>query len=105
MKGNPAYEAFVKSTIHDPRIKKRDLVSFILRPVRRLPSLRLQLETVQKRTPHDSEDYDEIQTIITVLGDCVKSAQPGIEAAESKVKFWGFMDNIVYTKDEAIVSY
>ena len=103
MKTNRSYEAFVKSTTHDPRIKKRDLVSFILRPVRRLPQLRLQLESVQKRTPHDSEDYDEISTIVTVLGDCVKSAQPGIEAAESKVKFWGFMDNIVYTRDEAIV--
>ena len=104
MKRNPQYEAFVKS-VNDPRIKKRELVSFILRPVRKLPQLRLQLENVQKRTPKDSEDIDDLQTIISVLGDCVRASQPGIQAAESKVKFWSLMENLVFTRDEVIVRH
>ena len=103
MTRNSKYEAFVKESLHDPRIKKRELVSFILRPVRRLPQLRLQLESVLKRTKEDSEDVDYLQTIIGVLGDCVKASQPGIQAAESKVKFWTFVENMIFTRDEIVV--
>ena len=41
--------------------------------------------------------------IITILGDFVKSTQPGIEAAESKVKFWSVMENLLFRKGEIIV--
>ncbi|KAE9407826.1 hypothetical protein BT96DRAFT_914477 [Gymnopus androsaceus JB14] len=59
---NPAYQSFMQSASSDPRIRKRDLITFLSRP----------------------------------------STQPGIESAESKVKFWALCESLVYRKGEII---
>ena len=42
--------------------------------------------------------------ITGIVGDFVKSTQPGIEAAESRVKFFNVMENLVFRKGEIMVS-
>lgn len=102
LKRNPAYQNFVQSVSNDPRIRKRDLITFLSRPVTRLPRLNLLLSQILKLTEKDHEhpDLETLPIILEVLSSCIKSTQPGIEAAESKVKFWEMCESLVYQKGE-----
>ncbi|PPQ99136.1 hypothetical protein CVT24_009326 [Panaeolus cyanescens] len=107
LKKNHAYELFIQSVSNDPRIRKRDLVTFLSRPVTRLPRLNLLLETILKCTEKEYTEYghpdlDTLPIILGILKDCIKSTQPGIEAAESKVKFWGLCESLVFQRGEII---
>ncbi|EJD06594.1 uncharacterized protein FOMMEDRAFT_17102 [Fomitiporia mediterranea MF3/22] len=102
IKRNPAYTKFLQDVAQDPRIRKRDLVTFISRPVTRLPRLSLLLETLLKKTDDEHPDRESLPLITNILGDFVKSTQPGIEAAESKVKFWNVMENLRFRSGEII---
>jgi RHO1 GDP-GTP exchange protein 1/2 len=105
LKRNPAYQNFVQSVSNDPRIRKRDLITFLSRPVTRLPRLNLLLSQILKLTEkdHDHPDLETLPIILEVLSSCIKSTQPGIEAAESKVKFWEMCESLVYQKGEIMV--
>lgn len=107
LKRNRTYEKFMQSISQDPRIRKRDLITFISRPVTRLPRLNLLLEQTLKLTDggNDHPDLDTLPLILGILKDCIKSTQPGIEAAESKVKFRALCENLVFQKGEIIVSH
>src|ERR1700729_2827304 len=91
---NQDYVAFVQSVSQDPRIRKRDLITFLSRPVTRLPRLNLLLEQTLKLTGGEADhpDLETLPLILSILKDCIKSTQPGIEAAESKVKFWALCE-------------
>ncbi|KAJ3767629.1 hypothetical protein FB446DRAFT_707669, partial [Lentinula raphanica] len=86
---NMAYQSFIQSASSDSRIRKRDLITFLSRPVTRLPRLNLLLEQTLKLTDKDYEhpDLDTLPIILGILSDCIKSTQPGIEAAESNLTF------------------
>jgi len=104
LKCNPAYHCFVQSVSSDSRIRKRDLITFLSHPVTRLPHLNL-LEQILK-LPDKEYTHPDLETLPIILGvlkDCIKSTQPGIEAAENKVKFWAFGESLVYQKGEIIV--
>lgn len=106
LKQSRAYENFMQSITRDPRIRKRDLITFLSRPVTRLPRLNLLLEQTLKLTSGEADhsDLETLPLISSILKDCIKSTQPGIEAAESKVKFWGLCESLVFQKGEIIVS-
>lgn len=105
LKKNAAYQAFIQSAAKDPRIRKRDLITFLSRPCTRLPRLNLLLEQSLKLTEkgHEHPDLETLPIIIGVLKDCIRSTQPGIEAAESKVKFWALCESLVFQKGEIMV--
>lgn len=107
MKRNTAYQTFIHSAANDPRIRKRDLITFLSRPVTRLPRLNLLLEQILKLTDkeYDHPDLETLPIILGILSDCIKSTQPGIEAAESKVKFWALCESLVYQKGEIVVCF
>ncbi|KAG6817659.1 hypothetical protein H0H87_005416 [Tephrocybe sp. NHM501043] len=104
LKRNVAYQQFMQSVSNDPRIRKRDLITFISRPVTRLPRLNLVLEHILKLTDKEYEhpDLETLPIVLGILGDFIKSTQPGIEAAESKVKFWALCESLLYQKGEII---
>ncbi|KAG8827986.1 hypothetical protein FRC19_010494 [Serendipita sp. 401] len=102
MRRNPAYQEFLQRCTSDKRTKKRDLITFISRAVTRLPRLKLLLETVLKHTPEDHPDAEHLPIILGILGDFLKSTQPGIAAAESRVKFVSFCENVTFRKGELI---
>ena len=79
----------------------------MIRPVTRLPRLNLLLEQILKLTNKDHEhpDLETLPIILGILSDFIKSTQPGIEAAESKVKFWALCESLVYQKGEIIVRH
>ncbi|KAI3604794.1 signal transducer [Moniliophthora roreri] len=101
---NPNYQRFVQSAGNDPRIRKRDLITFLSRPVTRLPRLNLLLEQSFKLTnkEFDHPDTETLPIILNILSDTIKSTQPGIEAAESKVKFWSLCESLGFKKGEII---
>jgi RHO1 GDP-GTP exchange protein 1/2 len=105
LRRNHPYQCFLQSISTDPRIRKRDLITFLSRPVTRLPRLNLVLTQLLKLTDKEYEhpDLETLPIILSVLGDCIKSTQPGIEAAENKVKFWGLCESLVFQKGEIIV--
>lgn len=72
----------------------------------RLPRLNLLLEQVLKLTDktHDHPDLESLPTILGILSDFLKSTQPGIAAAESKVKLWDLCEHLEYQTGEIIVS-
>ncbi|KAF8968138.1 hypothetical protein BDZ97DRAFT_1916355 [Flammula alnicola] len=104
LKFNRSYEAFIHSVSNDPRIRKRDLITFLSRPVTKLPRLNLLLEQILKLTDteYDHPDLETLPIILGILKDFIKSTQPGIEAAESKVKFWELCESLVFQKGEII---
>lgn len=56
----------------------------------------------------DYEEHPDLQTLpitLGIIGDCVKETQPGIEAAEAKVKFWALCENMVLRPGEILVSH
>ncbi|THH33188.1 hypothetical protein EUX98_g965 [Antrodiella citrinella] len=102
LRKNPAYQSLVSQCSDNPRIRRRDLVTFLSRPVTRLPRLSLLLQTVDKHTGPDLDDKKDLPLILELLNKYIKSSQPGIEAAESKVKFWALCESLVYQKGEII---
>ncbi|KAJ3865305.1 hypothetical protein EV359DRAFT_72510 [Lentinula novae-zelandiae] len=104
LRNNTAYQSFMQSASSDSRIRKRDLITFLSRPVTRLPRLNLLLEQILKLTDKEYEhpDLETLPIILGILSDCIKSTQPGIEAAESKVKFWALCESLVFRKGEII---
>ena len=101
------YEIFLQSVARDPRIRKRDLITLLSRPVTRLPRLNLLLEQTLKFTSGEADhpDLETLPLILSILKDCIKSTQPGIEAAESKVKFWALCESLMFRKGEIMVSH
>ena len=104
LRKNKRYHAFIKQCRADERLQKRDLITFISRPVTRLPRLALMLKTIQKHTADDHPDQETLPVILETMDDFIKNTQFGVEAAETKVKFWGLCDSLLYQKGEIIVS-
>ena len=103
LKKNARYREWLQQCSQDPRVRKRDLVTFISRPVTRLPRLCMLLEAILKLTDSDHPDKESLPLLISILNNLVKSTQPGIAAAEGKVKFWNLCESLVYVRGEIVV--
>ena len=68
--------------------------------------MNMLIEQIHKRTDkeHEHPDVETLPIILSIVSDCIKATQPGIEAAEQKVKFWDLCENIVFQKGEITVS-
>ncbi|KAJ3523924.1 hypothetical protein NM688_g8645 [Phlebia brevispora] len=99
---NPRYQAFLAQCVQNPRARKKDLISFLSRPVTRLPRLMLQLDSILKHTVPDHIDQETIPVIRETLNAYIRSSQVGVEAADSKVKFWDLCESLSYQKGEII---
>ncbi|EIW84261.1 hypothetical protein CONPUDRAFT_163433 [Coniophora puteana RWD-64-598 SS2] len=102
LKRNRAYQAFISARASDPRVRKRDLATFLSRPVTRLPRLNLILQHVEKITEPGHPDKDELPILLELLSDFLKSTQPGIAAAENKVKFYNLCESLSFAVGELI---
>ncbi|KAI0322603.1 hypothetical protein OF83DRAFT_1049094 [Amylostereum chailletii] len=102
LKRNPSYEGFLQRCSHDSRVRKRDIKTLLSRPVTRLPRLKLLLERIEKVTEPEHPDIEQLPLIMSVLSSFIKSTEPGIVVSESKVKFWGICESLVYSRGEII---
>jgi hypothetical protein len=101
---NSHYKEFIQRCSGDPRFRKRDFKTLISRPVTRLPRLQLLLERIQKVTAADHPDLETIPLVLTVLRDFIKSSEPGIAAAEDKVKFGALHKSLIDQQGDITVS-
>jgi len=101
---NSRYKDFIQSCSEDPRLRKRDFKTLVSRPVTRLPRLQLILERIQKGTDADHPDLETIPILLMVLRDFIKSSEPGIVAAEEKVKFGALHKSLVEPQGDITVS-
>ncbi|KAG1747212.1 uncharacterized protein EDB91DRAFT_74648 [Suillus paluster] len=99
---NKNYQAFMQRCSQDPRVRKRDMITFLSRPVTRLPRLNLILEHIQKITEPGHPDLEDLPLLLSILSDFLKSTQPGIAAAENRVKYWNVCESLVMPKGEII---
>ncbi|KAK4687215.1 RHO1 GDP-GTP exchange protein 1/2, partial [Tremellales sp. Uapishka_1] len=99
---NPGFRSFLNNRNTLELSRRRDLSVFLSRPLTRLPRLALMLETILANTPEGHPDREDIPTALQVLRRVVKSSQPGIESAESKVKLWDLGENLLFRKEEII---
>ncbi|KAI0342848.1 hypothetical protein BDW22DRAFT_1357379 [Trametopsis cervina] len=102
LRRNPEYEYFLRQCGQDPGVRKRDILTFLSRPVTRLPRMMLMLEAIHKHTEPDHPDQELLPLTMSILSEFVKSTQPGIEAAEGKVKFWNLCETLAYQRGEII---
>ncbi|EPT05556.1 hypothetical protein FOMPIDRAFT_1138735 [Fomitopsis schrenkii] len=102
LKRNTRYQFFIQQCTQDPRVRKRDLITFLSRPVTRLPRLSLLLENAKEHTAPDHPDQEALPIILQILKTFVKATQPGIAAAEDKVKFWELCESLSYQKGEIL---
>jgi hypothetical protein len=99
---NREYQYFAQQQAQDPRVRKHNLATFLSRPVTRLPRLSLVLEHLLKLAAPDHPDRETLPLTLGILSDFIKSTQPGIEAADSKAKFWDLCESLVFVKGEII---
>ncbi|KAI0303762.1 hypothetical protein B0F90DRAFT_1816034 [Multifurca ochricompacta] len=99
---NARYKDFIRKCSEDPRLRKRDFKTLFSRPITRLPRLKLVMERIQKLTAPDHPDLETIPIVLAVLQDFIKSSEPGIAAAEDKVKFWALYESLGYPQGEII---
>ncbi|KAL7422275.1 hypothetical protein Q5752_002921 [Cryptotrichosporon argae] len=99
---NSAFAAFLRDRNTDELTRRRDVSVFLSRPLTRLPRLALMLDTILERTPADHPDCEDLPTASGVIRRVVRSSQPGIEAAESKVKLWDLAERLMFRKGEVI---
>jgi hypothetical protein len=52
----------------------------------------------------DHPDAETLPVVMQIMSDFLKSTQPGIAAAESRVKFVTFCENLTFKRGELIVS-
>jgi len=65
----------------------------------------LILEHIHKITEPSHPDYDDLPLLLNILSDFLKSTQPGIAAAENRVKYLNVCESLVMPKGEIIVGY
>ncbi|KAG0706814.1 hypothetical protein DFH29DRAFT_900165 [Suillus ampliporus] len=99
---NESYQAFMQKCSQDPRVRKRDMITFLFRPVTRLPHLNLILEHIQGITEPGHPDLEDLPLLLSIMSDFLKSTQPGIAAAENRVKYWNVCESLVMPKGEII---
>ncbi|KAI0833461.1 hypothetical protein BC628DRAFT_1308074 [Trametes gibbosa] len=102
LRRNQRYQYMLQQCSLAPSVRKRDLITFLSRPVTRLPRLLLLLENAKKNTEPDHPDMETIPLLISILSDFIKSTQPGIAASEDKVRFWNLCESLVYQRGEII---
>jgi len=69
--------------------------------------MNMLMEQIHKRTDkdHGHPDVDTLLTIMDIVASCIKATQPGIEAAEQKVKFLDLLEGLVTQKGEITVKH
>lgn len=100
---NKNYQVFIQKCSQDPRMRKRDMITFLSRPVTRLPRLHLILEHIQKITEPGHPDLEDLPLLLNILSDFLKSTQPGIAAAENRVKYWNVCESLTMPKGQIMV--
>jgi hypothetical protein len=103
MERNWRYQAFIEESSSDPRLRRRDLIAFLSRPVTHLTLLSRLLTHLHRLTSPAHPDVAVLSELRGTLDDLIHSTHTGIAAAESKVKIRELCENLSLVPGEFTV--
>ncbi|OXG93167.1 hypothetical protein C345_00803 [Cryptococcus neoformans A2-102-5] len=99
---NQEFRRFLESRNTASLTNRRDIFTFLSRPVTRLPRIILLLGELLKVTPEEHADKEDIPVLKEMLERVVKDTEHGIEAAGVKLKLWNTAERLLFKKGEII---
>lgn len=100
---NKEFSKFLESRNTASLTNRRDIFTFLSRPVTRLPRIILLLGELLKVTPKEHADKEDIPVLKEMLERVVKDTEHGIEAAAVKIKLWNIAERLLFKKGEITV--
>lgn len=100
---NKEFRKFLESRNTASLTNRRDIFTFLSRPVTRLPRIILLLGELLKVTPKGHADKEDIPVLKEMLERVVKDTEHGIEAAAVKIKLWNIAERLLFKKGEITV--
>lgn len=100
---NKEFSKFLESRNTASLTNRRDIFTFLSRPVTRLPRIILLLGELLKVTPKEHADKEDILVLKEMLERVVKDTEHGIEAAAVKIKLWNIAERLLFKKGEITV--
>ncbi|KIR26825.1 hypothetical protein I309_04203 [Cryptococcus deuterogattii LA55] len=97
---NKEFSKFLESRNTASLTNRRDIFTFLSRPVTRLPRIILLLGELLKVTPKEHADKEDIPVLKEMLERVVKDTEHGIEAAAVKIKLWNIAERLLFKKGE-----
>lgn len=97
---NKEFRKFLESRNTASLTNRRDIFTFLSRPVTRLPRIILLLGELLKVTPKEHADKEDIPVLKEMLERVVKDTEHGIEAAAVKIKLWNIAERLLFKKGE-----
>ncbi|ADV20494.1 hypothetical protein I305_06270 [Cryptococcus gattii E566] len=101
---NKEFRKFLESRNTASLTNRRDIFTFLSRPVTRLPRIILLLGELLKVTPKEHADKEDIPVLKEMLERVVKDTEHGIEAAAVKIKLWNIAERLLFKKGEITIS-
>lgn len=90
----PRFHAFLKRCQTKPECGRESLVELLIRPVQRLGSMILLLKEIQKRTPKENVDYQQLEKAIKALNEVMLNINEGKRKTESQVVMFDIFNDI-----------
>ncbi|ORY32258.1 hypothetical protein BCR39DRAFT_523619 [Naematelia encephala] len=99
---NPAFRDFLAERNTHELTRRRDISSFLQRPISRLPRLILMFQSLVKHTPDGHPDKEQLPMLEQILSTALRGSQLGIESAEAKIKLWNVAERLLFRRGEII---
>ncbi|KAM7312887.1 protein ECT2 [Ixodes scapularis] len=90
----PRFHAFLKRCQTKPECGRQTLVELLIRPVQRLGSVILLLKEIQKRTPKENRDSQNLDHAIAALNQVMLNINEGKRKTESQVAMFDIFNDI-----------
>ncbi|CAN7996016.1 unnamed protein product [Ixodes hexagonus] len=90
----PRFHAFLKRCQTKPECGRQTLVELLIRPVQRLGSVILLLKEIQKRTPKENKDSQQLDKAIAALNQVMLNINEGKRKTESQVAMFDIFNDI-----------
>uniref|UniRef100_A0A023GGI2 Putative guanine nucleotide exchange factor pebble n=1 Tax=Amblyomma triste TaxID=251400 RepID=A0A023GGI2_AMBTT len=90
----PRFHAFLKRCQTKPECGRQTLAELMIRPIQRLGSMILLLKEIQKRTPKNNKDFEELEKAIAALNQVMLHINEGKRKTESQVAMFDIFNDI-----------
>lgn len=90
----PRFHAFLKRCQTKPECGRQTLAELLIRPIQRLGSMILLLKEIQKHTPKNAKDSQELDQAIAALNQVMMNINEGKRKTESQIAMFDIFNDI-----------
>lgn len=90
----PRFHAFLKRCQTKPECGRQTLAELLIRPIQRLGSMILLLREIQKHTPKNAKDSQELDKAIAALNQVMQNINEGKRKTESQIAMFDIFNDI-----------